>query len=236
VRFGVASSVLSAIVTSNTATGSYNSMHDSFTPLGGMVPLINMLLGELVFGGLGTGIYSILLVAVVAVFLTGLMVGRTPEFLGKKIGPAENKAIMLYTLAMPIALLPLTAVAVMTKTGLAGLAVNTGAHGFTEIFFGYTSSFANNGQSFAGLNANTPFYNITTAIAMMFGRFALAIPALALAGMFASQINRPPSSGTLRTDSLAFGITLTATVLIVAGLSYFPALTLGPILEHLLSK
>jgi K+-transporting ATPase ATPase A chain len=164
------------------------------------------------------------------------MVGRTPEFLGKKIGPPENKMIMLYTLAMPIALLPLTAVAVLTKGGLAGLTINTGAHGFTEIFFGYASSFANNGQSFAGLNANTLFYNVTTAVAMVFGRFALAIPAIALAGLFARQLNSPPSSGTLRTDSLPFGLALTATVLIVAGLSYFPALTLGPILEQLLSK
>jgi potassium-transporting ATPase potassium-binding subunit len=236
VRFGIGGSALTATVTSNTATGSTNSMHDSFTPLGGMVPLINMLLGELVFGGLGTGIYSIILVAVVAVFLTGLMVGRTPEFLGKKIGPPENKMIMLYTLAMPIALLPLTAIAVLVRGGLAGLTVNGGAHGFTEIFFAYTSCFANNGQSFAGLNANTLFYNVTTIIAMLFGRFALAIPALVLAGMFAAQLNRPPSSGTLRTDSLAFGVTLTATVLIVAGLSYFPALTLGPILEHLISR
>jgi len=236
VRFGIGGSVLTATVTSNTATGSTNSMHDSFMPLGGMVPLINMLLGEVVFGGLGTGIYSIVLIAVVAVFLTGLMVGRTPEFLGKKIGPPENKMIMLYTLAMPIALLPLTAVAVLTKGGLAGLTVNSGAHGFTEIFFAYTSCFANNGQSFAGLNANTLFYNVTTAVAMLFGRFALAIPALALAGLFAGQPKTPASSGTLPTDSWAFGLTLIGTILIVAGLSYFPALTLGPILERLVSK
>lgn len=194
VRSGIGGSVLTATVTSNTATGSYNSMHDSFTPLGGMVPLINMFLGECVFGGLGTGIYSILLVAVVAVFLTGLMVGRTPEYLGKKIGPAENKMIMLYTLAAPIAILPLTAVAVLTRGGLAGLTTNTGPHGFTEILFGYTSCFANNGQTFAGLSADTAFHNVTTAVAMLFGRFALAIPALALAGLFARQLNTPASS------------------------------------------
>lgn len=227
VRFGIAGSVLTATVTSNTATGSYNSMHDSFTPLGGMVPLVNMMLGEIVFGGLGTGIYSIVLIAVVAIFLTGLMVGRTPEYLGKKIGPAENKMIMLYTLAAPIAILPLTAAALLTKAGLAGLATNAGAHGLTEIIFGYASSFANNGQNFAGLSANSLFYNVTMAIAMLLGRFALAVPALALAGLFARQKNTPTSSGTLRTDSFTFGLTLTATLLIVAGLSYFPALALG---------
>src|SRR5262249_19796089 len=210
VRFGIGATTLTATVTSNTAKGSYNSMHDSFMPLGGLAPLTNMLLGELVFGGLGTGIYSMLLVAVVAIFLTGLMVGRTPEFLGKKIGPAENKLIMLYTLAAPISILPLTAIAVLTKAGLAGLTTNAGAHGFTEIIFAYTSSFANNGQSFAGLSANTLFYNATTAVAMMFGRFALAIPALGLAGLFARQLNTPPSPGTLNTTSLAFGATLTA--------------------------
>ena len=226
--------MLTAVVTSNTATGSYNAMHDSFMPLGGMVPLINMLLGELVFGGLGTGIYSIVLIALVAVFLTGLMIGRTPEFLGKKIGPTENKLIMLYTLAAPIAILPLTAVAASTNAGLAGLTTNQGAHGFSEIIFAYTSSFANNGQNFAGLNANTVFYNVTTAIAMLLGRFALAIPALLLAGRFAAQQTRRPSPGTMRTDSITFGVTLTATILIVAGLGHFPALTVGPILEQLL--
>jgi potassium-transporting ATPase potassium-binding subunit len=172
----------------------------------------------------------------VAIFLTGLMIGRTPEFLGKKIGPTENKLIMLYTLAAPISILPLAALAVLTKAGLAGLTTNAGPHGFTEILFGYTSSFANNGQNFAGLNANTPFYNLTTAIAMLLGRFALAIPALALAGRFVVQQTRPPSAGTLRTDSFPFALTLTATILIVAGLSYFPALTVGPILEQLLHR
>jgi K+-transporting ATPase ATPase A chain len=235
-RFGIGGSVLTATVTSNTATGSYNSMHDSFTPLGGMATLVNMLLGELVFGGLGTGIYSMLMLAVVAIFLTGLMVGRTPEYLGKKIGPLETKMVLLYTLAAPVVILPLTAIAISTKLGLAGLSTNSGAHGFTEILFGYTSSFANNGQSFAGLSANTVFYNLTTAIAMMFGRFALAAPALGLAGLLAKQKSTPISIGTMRTDSATFGVALTATILIVTGLSYFPALTLGPILEHLLSR
>jgi K+-transporting ATPase ATPase A chain len=201
-----------------------------------MALLINMLLGELVFGGLGTGIYSMLMVAVVAIFLTGLMVGRTPEYLGKKIGPLETKMVLLYTLAAPVVILPLTAIAISTKFGLAGLTTNSGPHGFTEILFGYTSSFANNGQNFAGLNANTVFYNLTTAIAMLFGRFALAAPALGLASLLAKQKNTPISIGTMRTDSLTFGIALAATILIVAGLSYFPALTLGPILEHRLLR
>ncbi len=184
VRFGVGGSVLTAVVTSNTATGSYNSMHDSYTSLGGMVLLINMLLGELVFGGLGTGLYSMVMAAAIAVFLAGLMVGRTPEYLGKKIGPCENKMIMLYALAAPLVVLPLTAIAVSTRLGLSGLTVNTGPHGFTGILFAYTSCFANNGQSFASLSANIPFYNITTALAMMAGRFGLAIPALAFAELF----------------------------------------------------
>jgi len=233
-RFGIGSSALTAVVTSNTATGSYNSMHDSFTSLGGMVLLVNMLLGELVFGGLGSGLYSMVMAAAIAVFLAGLMIGRTPEYLGKKIGPAENKMIMLFALAAPLFVLPLTAVAVSTRAGLAGLTTNTGPHGFTEILFAYVSCFANNGQTFAGLSANTPFYNLTTALAMMAGRFALAIPALALAALFARQRRTPASSGTLQTDSLTFGALLTACLIILAALSYLPALALGPILERLL--
>jgi len=169
VRFGISGSTLTAVVTSNTATGSYNSMHDSYTSLGGMVLLVNMLLGEVVFGGLGTGLYSMVMAAAIAVFLAGLMVGRTPEYLGKKIGAAENKMIMLYALAAPLFVLTLTAIAVSTRAGLAELTTNGGPHGFTEIVFAYASCFANNGQTFAGLSANTPFYNVTTALAMMAG-------------------------------------------------------------------
>ena len=234
VRFGIGGSTLTAVVTSNTATGSNNSMHDSYTSLGGMVLLVNMLLGELVFGGLGTGIYSMVMAAAIAVFLAGLMVGRTPEYLGKKIGPAENKMIMLYALAAPLVVLPLTAIAVSTRAGLAGLTVNTGPHGFTGILFAYTSCFANNGQSFAGLSANTSFYNLTTALAMMMGRFGLAIPALALAALFGRQRSTPSSSGTLPTHSLSFGILLTTCLIIMVALSYLPALALGPVLERLL--
>ena len=233
VRFGITSSVLTAVTASNGATGSYNSMHDSYTPIGGMVPLVNMLLGEIVFGGLGTGIYSIVMVALVALFLAGLMIGRTPAYLGKKIGPAESKMIMLYILAGSISILLCTALAVMTKAGLAGLVTNTGTHGFTEILFAFASANANNGQSFAGLSANGAFYNLTTAITMMVGRFGLAIPALALAGMFATQQPTPESAGTLPSSSMSFAVLLTSTALIVSALSYFPALALGPLLEHL---
>jgi K+-transporting ATPase ATPase A chain len=234
VRFGVGGSTLTAVVTSNTATGSYNSMHDSYTSLGGMVLLINMLLGELIFGGLGTGLYSMVMAAAIAVFLAGLMVGRTPEYLGKKIGPCENKMIMLYALAAPLVILPLTAIAVSTRVGLSGLTVNTGPHGFTGILFAYTSCFANNGQSFASLNANTPFYNLTTALAVMVGRFGLAIPALALADLFGRQRSTPSSSGTLPTHSVVFGVLLTTCLIVMVALSYLPALALGPVLERLL--
>ena len=234
VRFGIGGSALTAVVTSNTATGSYNSMHDSYTSLGGLVPLMNLLLGEVIFGGLGTGLYSMVMAAVIAVFLAGLMVGRTPEYLGKKIGPAENKMIMLYALAAPLFVLPLTAIAVSSRAGLSGLTTNSGPHGFTEILFAYASCIANNGQSFAGLSANTVFYNLTTALAMMAGRFGLAIPALAFAGLLARQKNTPSSSGTLPTDSLSFGILLTASLITVTALSYLPALALGPVLERLL--
>ena len=234
VRFGIGGSTLTAVVTSNTATGSYNSMDDSYTSLGGMVLLLNMLLGELVFGGLGTGLYSMVMAAAIAVFLAGLMVGRTPEYLGKKIGPAENKMIMLYALAAPLLVLPLTAIAVSTRAGLSGLTVNRGPHGFTEILFAYTSCFANNGQNFAGLSANTPFYNLTTALAMMVGRFALAIPALALADLFGRQRSTPSSSGTLPTHSFSFGVLLTTCLITMVALSYLPTLALGPVLERLL--
>ncbi|MGC2111576.1 MAG: potassium-transporting ATPase subunit KdpA [Candidatus Korobacteraceae bacterium] len=233
VRFGIASSVLTTVTTSNGATGSYNSMVDSYTPIGGMVPLINLLLGEIVFGGLGTGLYSILMIALIALFLAGLMIGRTPAFLGKKIRAAESKMIMLYILAGSISILLFTALAVLTRAGRAGLVTNTGTHGLTEILFAYASANANNGMSFAGLNANSVFYNLTTAVTMMVGRFGLAIPALALAGLFAAQQPSPDSAGTLPGTSLSFAVLVTSTALIVSALSYFPALALGPLLEHL---
>src|SRR6202522_1053018 len=234
VRFGIGGSTLTAVVTSNKATGSTDSMDDSYTSLGGMVLLVNMLLGEIVFGGLGTGLYSMVMAAAIAVFLAGLMVGRTPEYLGNKIGPAENKMIMLYALAAPLVILPLTAIAVSTRLGLSGLTVNTGPHGFTGILFAFTSCFANNGQSFASLSANTPFYNFTTALAMMVGRFGLAIPALSFAALFGRQRNTPSTSGTLPTHSLVFGVLLTTCLIVMVALSCLPALALGPVLERLL--
>jgi K+-transporting ATPase ATPase A chain len=236
VRFGIGGSILAAITTSNGATGSTNSMHDSYTPAGGAIPLVNMLLGELIFGGLGTGLSSLLMTAFIALFAAGLMVGKTPEFAGKVIASGEMKLVMLYTLAAPAAVLIPTAAAVALPAGLAGLTTNTGPHGFSEILYAFTSCFANNGQTFAGLSANSPFYNVATALAMLAGRFALAIPALALAGRFARQGRRPMTAGTLPTDSLAFVVVLIGTALIVGALSYFPAMALGPIVEHLLLK
>jgi len=172
--------------------------------------------------------------AAIAVFLAGLMVGRTPEYLGKKIGQAENKMIMLYALLAPLIVLPLTAIAVTTRVGLTGLTVNGGPHGFTAILFAYTSCFANNGQNFASLNANTPFYNLTTALAMLVGRFGLAVPALAFAALFGRQRNTPASSGTLPTHTISFGTLLTLSLIIIVALSYLPALVIGPLLERLL--
>jgi K+-transporting ATPase ATPase A chain len=232
VRFGVGGSALAAIVTSNGATGSYNSMHDSFQPLGVAVPLVNMLLGEIVYGGLGTGLYSMIFVALVALFIGGLMVGRTPEHLGKQIGPPEMKIIALYTLVGPVTVLALTGLAVVTKAGCAGLTINTGVHGFTEILFAYASAFANNGQSMAGLSANNIFYNTTTIVAMLTGRYVLAVLALALAGRFAAASRRPPSRGAMPSDGMTFGVLLTGTALLVGALNFLPALTMGPIVEH----
>jgi potassium-transporting ATPase potassium-binding subunit len=170
--------------------------------------------------------------ALIAVFLAGLMIGRSPEYIGKKIGPVENKLIVLYAVVAPLAILPLAAAALVTRAGLAGLTTNNGPHGLTTILFAYASSFANNGQAFAGLSANSPFYNVTTAAAMMMGRFGLAIPALALAGVLARQGRAPVTIGILRTDSVTFGLLLLFSLLVVAGLSYLPALALGPVLEH----
>jgi potassium-transporting ATPase potassium-binding subunit len=195
-----------------------------------------MLLGEIIWGGLGTGIYSIIMVALVGLILAGLMIGRMPEYLGKKIGPLETKFITLYVLECPLAVLAFTALAVAIKAGLAGLVTNTGAHGFTEIFYAYASCFANNGQSLAGLNANSLFYNFTTSFVMMMGRFGLAIPALALAGLLASQIKRQETVNAVPTDKPMFAGLLIATALVVGGLSFLPALTLGPILEHLIGR
>jgi K+-transporting ATPase ATPase A chain len=233
VRFGIGGSVLAAVVTSNGATGSYNSMHDSYQPVGVLVPLANMLLGEVVFGGLGTGLYSIVMTALVAVFLGGLMVGRTPEYLGKRITAAETRFAVLYALLTPAVVLVLTSVALLTNAGRAGLVTNHGTRGFTEVLFAYASCMANNGQNMAGLNANSVFYNATTAVAMLAGRFGLAALALALAGRFAAQRRWPTTVGTLPGDSATFGALILGTILLVGALCFLPALALGPIVEAL---
>jgi K+-transporting ATPase ATPase A chain len=232
-RFGIGSSVLAAVVTSNGATGSYNSMHGSYQPVGVLVPLMNMLLGEVVFGGLGTGLYGMIMIAMVAVFLGGLMVGRTPEYLGKKITGAETRLAVLYALLTSKVVLILTGLALATVAGRAGLVTNGGARGFTEVLFAYASSMANNGQTMAGLNANSAFYNVTTAVAMLAGRFGLAALALALAGRFAVQRRWPTTAGTLPSDSIMFGILVLGTILLVGALSFLPALALGPLAEAL---
>jgi K+-transporting ATPase ATPase A chain len=233
VRFGAGDSVLTAVVTSNTSTGSYNSMHDSFQPIGVLVPLVFMLLGEVVFGGIGTGVFSIVMVALVGVFLGGLMVGRTPEYLSKQIKTTETRWIALYALVTPLVVLLLTGVAVATNYGRAGLVTNSGPHGFTEILFAYASCMANNGQTMAGLNANSVFYNLTTIVAMVAGRYGLAALALVLAGHFAAQRRVPTTAGTLPSDTPAFGGLVFGTILLVGALCYFAALALGPIVESL---
>jgi K+-transporting ATPase ATPase A chain len=208
-------------------------MHDSYQPVGVLVPLVNMLMGEVVFGGLGTGLYSIIMTALVAVFLGGLMIGRTPEYLGKKITAAETRLTVLYALLTPAVVLVLTGLALTTNAGRAGLVTNSGARGFTEVLFDYASSMANNGQNMAGLNANSVFYNLTTALAMLAGRFGLAALALALAGRFAAQRRWPTTTGTLPSDSAIFGALLLGTILLVGALSFLPALALGPVAEAL---
>ena len=231
-RFGVVNSVLWASATSAASNGSVNSMHDSYTPLGGLVPLFLMQFGEVVFGGVGSGLYGMIVFAIIAVFIAGLMVGRTPEYLGKKIGPYEMKMASLLILIMPIIVLGLTAVAVLTELGTSSR-LNPGAHGFSEILYAYTSQGHNNGSAFAGLNANTPFYNITGGIAMLVGRFIMIIPAMAIAGSLANKKIVPPSAGTFPTTGGLFIGLLVGVILIVGGLTFFPALALGPIVEHL---
>jgi K+-transporting ATPase ATPase A chain len=231
VRFGIAGSALFATVTTDSSDGAVNAMLDSFTPLGGFVLMANMMLDEVIVGGPGSGLFGILLFAIVAVFVAGLMVGRTPEYLGKKIHANEVKMTMLALLAVPAAILVLTAVAAVLPAGLAGLG-NNGPHGFSELLYAYTSAAATNGSALAGLNANTPFFNLTLALAMFIGRFMVIIPVLAVAGSLAAKRVVPASAGTLPTDSLQFLGLLIGTILIVGGLTFFPALALGPLAEH----
>jgi potassium-transporting ATPase potassium-binding subunit len=231
-RFGVTNSATWASITTATSCGAVNSMHDSFTPLGGLVPLFLMQLGEVVFGGVGSGLFGMLLFVIVAVFTAGLMVGRTPEYLGKKIEPYEMKMAALAILVMPLVVLLGTAAAVVTEAGLAGCA-NPGAHGFSEILYAFTSCANNNGSAFAGLSANTPFYNTILGFAMLMGRFLIKVPVLAIAGSLARKKITPMGAGTLPTHTPLFVAWVVAVVLIVGGLTFFPALALGPIAEHL---
>jgi K+-transporting ATPase ATPase A chain len=235
VRFGIANSALWATATTAASNGSVNSMHDSYTPLGGLVPLIMMQFGEVIFGGVGSGLYGMLVFAIVAVFIAGLMVGRTPEYLGKKIEAYEIKMASLIILIMPLIVLTLTALAVVTAAGKAGISsANPGPHGLSEILYAYASQGNNNGSAFAGLNANTPFYNLTGALAMFFGRFFLAVPTLALAGSLACKKIVPASAGTMPTHTPLFVVLLISVVIIVAALTFIPADALGPIVEQLM--
>ena len=233
VRFGIANSALYATVTTDASCGCVNAMHDSFTPLGGLVPLVNMQLGEVVFGGVGAGLYGMLVMVILTVFIAGLMVGRTPEYLGKKIQAREVQVAMLYVLVFPAAILTMTAVSVLLPAGLAGLN-NTGPHGFSEILYAFTSTAANNGSAFAGLTGTTYYYNTMLGLNTLIGRFAMMVPMLALAGFLAEKKIAPESAGTFPVTTPLFVLLLVSVVLIVSALTFFPALSLGPIVEHLL--
>jgi K+-transporting ATPase ATPase A chain len=232
VRLGIAASALFAVITTAASCGAVNAMLDSFMPLGGLVPLVNMQLGEVIIGGVGAGLYGMLLFVILAIFISGLMVGRTPEYLGKKIEAREVKMTMLAVLSLPLAILGFTAIAVVLPSGLASLA-NAGPHGYSEILYAYTSGTANNGSAFAGLSANTPWYNVTIGLAMLMGRFLVIVPVMAIAGSLAAKKTVPASIGTFPTDGGLFVGLLVGVVLIVGGLTYFPALAVGPVVEHL---
>jgi len=234
-RFGITDSVLWSAVTTAASNGSVNSMHDSYTPLGGLVPLFLMQFGEVVFGGVGSGLYGMIVFAIIAVFVSGLMVGRTPEYLGKKIEPYEMKMAALLILIMPIVVLGFTALTISTETGRSSI-LNPGPHGFSEVLYAYTSQGNNNGSAFAGLNANTPFYNLTGGLAMLISRFWLAIPILALAGSLARKKLVPTGPGTLPTHTPLFVILLIGIVVMVGALTFLPALALGPIVEELMMR
>jgi K+-transporting ATPase ATPase A chain len=236
VRFGIANSALFATVVTDTSCGAVNAMHDSFMPLGGLVPLTNMMLGEVIFGGVGVGLAGIVVFVVLAVFIAGLMVGRTPEYLGKKIGAFDVKMAVLYILIFPLIILVFSAVSVLSPNLGLGSLNNAGPHGFSEVLYAYTSATANNGSAFAGLNANTNWYNLTLAFAMLAGRFLMIIPVLAIAGNLAGKRYTPPSLGTFPVTTPLFTVLLVGVILIVGALTFFPALSLGPVLEHLLLR
>ena len=232
VRFGIVASSLFAVITTDASCGAVNAMHDSFTALGGMIPLINIQLGEIIVGGVGSGLYGMLIFVIISIFVAGLMVGRTPEYVGKKIEAREVKMAMLAILVLPLMYLGWTAVAVVYPTAVASMA-NAGPHGFTEALYAYTSQTGNNGSAFAGLTGNILFYNVTGAIAMFVGRFFMIVPAMAMAGSLAGKKSIPPSAGTLPTTGGLFVGLVVGVILIIGGLTFFPALALGPIVEHL---
>jgi K+-transporting ATPase ATPase A chain len=232
-RFGVANSVLWSVATTDASNGSVNAMHDSLTPLSGMVAMVNMKLGEIIFGGVGSGMYGMIAFILLTVFIAGLMVGRTPEYLGKKIESFEVKMAVLAMILVNGTVLTFTAIATSLDAGLSSLS-NAGPHGFSQILYAFTSASNNNGSAFAGLNANTMFYNVTLGLAMLIGRFSFIFPMLAIAGSLAKKKITPVSSGTFPTDTSLFAMLLIATIFIVGALTYFPALSLGPIVEHLL--
>ncbi|RTL39239.1 MAG: potassium-transporting ATPase subunit KdpA [Candidatus Melainabacteria bacterium] len=244
VRFGLANSALFAVITTDASCGAVNSMHDSFTPLGGLVPLLNIQLGELIFGGVGAGLYGILIFAILTVFIAGLMVGRTPEYVGKKIEKKEVKMAMLFVLVAAFSILGFTACGAILELpagsfwNAAGATYNNvnnnGAHGFSEIMYAFTSATGNNGSAFAGISVNTPFYNLTLAMAMLMGRFMMQIPVLAIAGSLSAKKYIPTTSGTFPTDGFVFIVLLISVIIIVGALTFFPGLTLGPIVEHFL--
>jgi len=233
VRFGIFNSALFATITTDASCGAVNSMHDSFTPLGGFVPLFNIQLGEIIIGGVGAGLYGMLVFVVLAVFIAGLMVGRTPEYLGKKIQSFEVKMAMLSLLILCLTILGFAAWASLSQWGLAGLN-NNGPHGLSEMLYAYSSCVGNNGSAFAGLNANTPWYNTTLGIAMLFGRFLMIVPIMAMAGSLAQKKLVPASTGTFPVSGGTFIILLLGTILLVGALNFLPVLTLGPVVEHVL--
>jgi potassium-transporting ATPase potassium-binding subunit len=235
VRFGLANSALFATVTTDTSCGAVNSMHDSFTPLGGMVPLINLMLSEVIFGGVGAGMYGMLVFVILSVFIAGLMVGRTPEYLGKKIEAYDVKMAMLVILIFPLTILVFTAISVLYSFGTSSI-TNPGPHGFTQVLYAFTSAVANNGSGFAGINGNTPWYNASLGIAMLLGRFMMILPMLAIAGNLAGKKQAPATLGTFPVTGPLFTVLLIGVVVIVGALTFFPALSLGPILEHLLMQ
>jgi K+-transporting ATPase ATPase A chain len=232
VRFGIVASALFAVITTAASCGAVNAMHDSFTALGGMIPLINIQLGEIIVGGVGAGLYGMLLFVIISIFVAGLMVGRTPEYVGKKIETKEVKMAMLAILVLPLMYLGWTAVGIVNPQALPQLG-NAGPHGFSEMLYLYTSSTGNNGSAFAGISANTMFFNITGAVAMFVGRFFMIIPAMAIAGALAEKKSIPASTGTFPTTGGLFVGLVVGVIVVVGGLTFFPALALGPIVEHL---